>query len=132
MGSRLSQAARESVDSISALAGPPVLGREPLKSFQVPLIQHSRHPIVILHQLVKVLREDRPDGVDGVVPSETFTAETGQGLHHHLVAESNLVFDDDVNNGVKLQIGQSDLPAPMVVRYQLHPFAFVGMEPIRW
>ena len=124
-GNRPSPAARECVDSISELAGPPVLGRELLNPFQVPLIQHFRHPIVVFHQLVKVLRKDRPDGVDGVVPSETFSAETGQGVHDHLLAESNLIFDDDVDNGVKLRIGQRDLSAPMVGRYQLHLFAFV-------
>jgi hypothetical protein len=37
----------------------------------------------LVHQFVQVLCEDRPDGVKGVVPTQTLALKTNQGLHDH-------------------------------------------------
>ena len=89
---------------MSVLAGAPVLGRESLKPFEIPLIRCASCRIPFLHQFVQVLGKDRPDSVKGVVPTQPLALKSSQGVHNHCFPESKLILHHDVNNGMKLQI----------------------------
>lgn len=61
--------------------------------------------------------------------TETFALKARQGLSDCFLTESELVLDDDMNDGVEPEIWQFDVLSAMVSRNHRDPIAFVGLEP---
>jgi hypothetical protein len=90
------------------LAGPPLVGRQLLKSFEISAIRFVRGTLLFLQQFVQVFGQDRPNGVDSVVSVETFSLNPGQRVDDYFFTEGKLVLHHDMNNCVKLRIRQFD------------------------
>jgi hypothetical protein len=72
--------------------------------------------------------EHLADGMDRVVPTETFGLKTGQRSHNFGLVERELVLDDGVHDGVKACIGQANAGAAMVRLDQRDALALVRLS----
>lgn len=85
-------------------AGLPILGCEFLKPFQIPAICIAGGISILLHQLIQVTGEDRPDRVHGVVTTEPLRLKARECVENHCFTKCQLVLYDHVDDRVKLSV----------------------------
>jgi hypothetical protein len=81
-------------------AGLPIFGCEFLKTLQIPAIRISGCKGILVHQLIHVTGEDKPDRVHGVVASEPLRLKAREGVENHFFTKCQLVLHDDVDDRV--------------------------------